>query len=181
MIVFVVAAAVATVYLCAVPVRAAVDARLGRDTWARVGLGLFDRATIWTWTIAPKPPTRKKRRALPLRQLRGPLGRLYRHTTIDRLDAKIATGDACSTALAAGFAAALLTMLTRRARVRPVFEGEHMQLALSCIVTVRLGHIMLAALDVARITIVWRIKSWTNGRLKASWPPRWSQFATWWT
>lgn len=162
MIVYLVAALVAAFYLCAVPVRLGVEVRAGQEGRPLIWLGVFYRARLWVKPVPlhlPHPEDKKKqKRGPPPRDMLKAARFLYRRLTIDRLEARVALDDACKTALLAGLLQAALSLVSPHARVRPAFDAPRAQLAALCIATVRLGHIILAALLAARIWITWRLK-----------------------
>lgn len=168
MLVYFVAAVAAGIYLCNVPVRAAVEIRLGQGSRVHLGVGVFGRARIWT---LDRPLTLnrllKKRRTggkVPPKMLKY----LKRHTKISRLQVRVSAGDACYTALLCGALQAILVPLTRRARVTPAFNAQDAHARALCIADAPLGHIMAAALWFAASKTVWRVRAWIKGRLKAS-------------
>ncbi len=181
MIVYLVAALVAAFYLGAVPLNVAVEIMPGEEGKPRMFFGIFGRVRTWTRLIDLRMPDFSR----PRKKMPGELIRaaryLLKRTRVDVLRARLSAGDACRTALLTGFVQAALFLISRRARIVPVFSSPKAELGALCIVTIHLGHIILAALYGAWIWIGWRISTWTKGRLKALWPPRWNPFATWWT
>ena len=162
MIVYLVAALVAAFYLCAVPVRLGIEVRAGQEGRPLLWLGVFYRARLWVKPVQlrlPHPERKQNpKKGPPMRDMLKAARFLYRHLTIDRLDARVALDDACKTALCSGLLQVAFKLVSPRARVHPAFDAPRAQLAALCIVTVRLGHIILAALLAARIWITWRLK-----------------------
>lgn len=179
MMVVLIAVVVFVFYLGAVPVRVAVEVSPDRAEHFRLWLGVFDKTRVWRLNVLPREPNKKRK--LPIKELAKPARQLYRRTTINRLSIHVSAGDACATALVSGLLQAILSVIAPRARVRPAFDQNGFRLAGACIATARLGHIIIAAVYAASIYLVWRMRTWINGRSKASWPQRWNPFATWWT
>lgn len=168
MLVYFVAAVAAGFYLFNVPVRAAVEVRLGQGSHVHLGVGVFGHARIWTLNrplaLSRLLKKRKPGGKVPL----GALKYLKRHATIARLTVRVSAGDACYTALVCGALQAILLPFSRRARVTPAFNAQNAHARALCIADAPLGHIMAAALWCAASITVWRVRAWIKGRLKAS-------------
>ncbi|MEG1515161.1 MAG: hypothetical protein RR296_10155 [Clostridia bacterium] len=186
--IYLVAGAVATFYLMNLPVCMGAQVHLGDGHRIRLGLGFFGHA--WTWEMRVKfdaplisrlaQRTEARSGGRPGR-LKAPILGLWRHVAVRKFEMAFSTGDACLTALGCGFLRAVCAVLLKKARVRPDFGTQRAYLALVCILEVRLGQIVYAALRFMASAIGGRVQRWKSERLKASWQARWNPFATWWT
>lgn len=178
-----VTAAVALFYFGAIPIHIAVCLQLGANAGFGFGVSPFEprfalqRARHQQSAGGKLPPFWKKislRDALPgaLRALRYAAA----HVRIERvrLDGTFASDDAALTALVCGGAtalgSALRCALSREVRfsLRPDFSGGPLRAELSGMISMRVGHIMLAALLGALQYGSRRLKEWTSIPLKAS-------------
>lgn len=171
MLIYLVAALEALVYLCAVPICAAFcvstkDApRFGAGVAAFGGRAALRRAR--KNSVKPKK-RRKSAAARPLKLLRRLRG--VRVALWGRLN----LGDAAATALACGALRALAEALaaTRAGRARvdvvPVFDGDAPQIVLAGMIRLRAGQIIAAAARGGADIVSGRISKWTDTRSKAS-------------
>ena len=168
MIVYIVAALEALVYLRAVPVYVAL--RLDYDGMARVGAGIaaFDRRAAVRHAAAARPKARKKPRLRLSRWARQSLRRVAFERI--RLRGRVGLGDAAATAMACGMVQALAGGLFGGAAdvdVAPDFDAVAPRVALQGMLRARSGQIIIAAARGAMEIISGRIAQWTD-RSKAS-------------
>lgn len=178
-----VTAAVTLFYLSAIPIHIAVRIRLGADSFFGFGISAFETKFALRQSLAPKHPGGR----LPpfLKKMDWPdalksglrsLKYLAEHIKIERLrlDGSFGSDDAALTALVCGSAAAvgsaLGCTLGRRVRVslQPDFSADSLRAELVGMISVRVGHIMLAALLGAYQYGSRRLKEWTSIPLRAS-------------
>lgn len=169
------AAAVLGFYLLAVPVKFAVLFESGLGV--SLGVGAFEarfalRAAKKPKKLHKKPKKKQKKRGIDdLFALIPGVKYLLRHTDLEmlRLSGRISTSDAAATALICGCATAFFCALKAAIggniadTARPDFSGGKTQIRLIGIVSVRAGHIILAAL----IAGSRRFLKWKNTRLRA--------------
>lgn len=175
------AAAVGLAYFAAVPVKIAFVLRPGAG--ARFGLGIaafegrFARRAAEGRLARPrarrkKPAFDKKILKLILELLRT-VRYLLRHAELD-VRGRLGLGDAALTALACGSAGALAaaaraaTGAHLRAEIAPDFGEMRPSGEITGIITLRAGHIMLAALIGAIDYSHGRLSAWTDTRSKTS-------------
>ena len=169
-------------YLSAMPLRFAFLLRRGEAARFAVGVGLFEaRFARRAAERRLSRPARSRRRRHPIspRSL-GPLWRagryLLRHLRLDALEARgsLGLGDAALTALVCGEANALACTAAAaadaalRAEVRPDFSAAAFTGEFSGMLTVRAGHIILAAIIGIFDYGSGRLAAWTDTRLKTS-------------
>lgn len=173
-----VAAAVTLFYLTAIPVHIAFRLRLGAENSFRLGVSIFERrfalrrARDENSTV--KPPKLPKN-LHPLDALSA-MKTALRHIKIDdvRLDGCFGTDDAAVTALVCGgissLGYALSCALGREIRLnlRPDFSSDRLRAELTGMISMRAGHIIVAALLGAFQYGSRRFKEWTSIPLKAS-------------
>lgn len=161
-------------YASNVPVRAAFSISLGEQNALRLGVGVFSAGWIWEKNLegaALFSPGWAKRARMPLNSgsvrffLRA-ARYLMRHAVVRdaRLSLLLGTGGAASTALICGAVNAVLSVLAARrvpvrARVAPRFEGRALKLSAGGMLSVRAGHIILAAVLGAAQDIARRVKN----------------------
>ena len=187
MIVPFIAAGTALFYLSAVPVKIAFDLRAGEKTGWGAGVSAFEGR--FARAAARRRLAKEKKR--PKRKLPAKINRLQllksalktgkyilRHLQVNAFSARgaLSLGDAALTALVCGAAGSLITALAAATDVRfecalqPDFSNPKIALAgeISGIVTLRAGHIMLAALIGAIDYGNGRLSQWIDTRLKTS-------------
>ncbi len=148
-------------YASNLPFCLAVDIDTQRQEAIRVGVGVF---------IPPKRlhppsfPAAGPRPALPRGATLRALIVLVKHIQI-RGEASLCAGDAALTALLSG---AVIALSLGRVRTLPDFSAGPIHARLYGMVSVKPGHIMLAALVWAQEEISGRISTWKNMRLRAS-------------
>lgn len=174
--------AVALFYLSAVPVQIAFLLRYDSSLHFDAGLSAFEprRALRRAQKRTPKKPhsSRKRKPKHPIALLRAALkalGFLSRRLKLVSLNVEgtVALTDAAATALLCGAANSLdaaLFAVARRARIslRPDFSAPSARAELSGMISLRAGHIMLAALLSAWEYGLGRMKSWKSIPSKAS-------------
>ena len=187
MAVYLTAAAVFAFYLAAIPIKIAAIVEISSGVGFGAGLALFEnrfackRALRRALGKIPHLPWKKFEmdagKLAMLRALRRGAGYLMRHTCLEqiRLRGVIGTSDAAKTALICGLANAAgnaLRPALRRGTVsiclQPDFSQAQMQVRLYGIISLRLGHIMLAAIFTLFQYGNGRIQQWINTRLKTS-------------
>lgn len=177
-----VTAAVTLFYLSAIPIHIAIRLRLGADSFFSFGVSAFEPR------YALHQSTEKKRRQLRLpsfaQKLNAPDAirsglRAARyaaeHIKIERirLNGSFGSHDAALTALVCGGAAsigcALLSTSGRKISIslRPDFSADCLRAELVGMISMRVGHIMLAALLGAFQYGSRRLKKWTSIPLRA--------------
>jgi len=187
MAVYLAAAAVLAFYLAAIPVKIAAIVEISSGVGFGAGLALFEnrfarrRALRRALGQMPHLPWKKleidAQKLAMLRALRRGAGHLLRHMHIEqlRLQGSIGTSDAARTALICGFANAAGNALRPAVRsgavsicLQPDFSSVHLQARLCGMISLRLGHIMLAAILILFEYGNGRIQQWTNTRSKTS-------------
>ena len=165
--------AVALFYLGAVPLRIVMYLHLGQKT--RFGLAIAPFEARFARKIALKRQSGQKKPPLFLRNMRllpslkailRAARFLFRHIRLDRVEMNGAFGtdDAAATAWICGGLYALGTTIgcaTRKPillNVRPDFSGGALHADLNGMISVRVGHIILAALLGAYEYVAWRLK-----------------------
>lgn len=178
-----VTAAVTLFYLSAIPIHIALRLHIGANSFFGLGISAFEprfalRQSLEKRRFDSRPPAF-------LKKLNGPDAlksgwRAFRyasdHIKIERirLDGSFGSHDAALTALVCGGAAAVGCALgsgfRRRVRIslRPDFSTDSIRAELVGMISVRVGHIMLAALLGAFQYGSRRLKKWTSIPLKAS-------------
>ena len=187
MIVPFVAAGTALFYLSAVPVHLAFALRAGENGGWGAGVSVFEGR--FARAAAERNLGREKRRpkrkiSLPEKKL--PLFKsalkafrhVLRHTQVNALSLRgtLSLGDAALTAVFCGALGSLISALATAMQARlecalqPDFSSPRIELTgeLSGIVTLRAGHIILAALIGAIDYGNGRLSQWTDTRLKTS-------------
>ena len=172
--------AVALFYLSAIPIQIAFFLRYDGALRFGAGFSAFEprRARRRARTAPPKKQSAAKKWKHPIALLRAALKalfRLSRHLKLLSLtiDGTVGLSDAAATALICGAANSLdaaLFAVTRRARVslRPDFAAASAHAELSGMISLRVGHIMLAALLGAWEYGLGRLKTWKSIPSKAS-------------
>lgn len=183
MIVPLAAAAVALFYLNAIPVHLALCLRLGTNGGFGAGVSVFEprfalRQARRRQGKEMKPPAFLKDVDWPAAIEAGfrALQSLSGHIRVDRirLFGYFGFGDAALTALVCGGLTALGTALRCasgrdvRLNLTPDFSGGPLRAELNGMISVRVGHIMLAALLGVYQYGTRRLKEWTSTPLKAS-------------
>lgn len=184
MIVPFVAAGTALFYLSAVPLKLAFTVRAGEKHGFGAGVSVFEGrfARAAAERNLGRSRKRPRRKLSPNRTILKSVlksGRhILRHARLDAFSARgsISLGDAALTALACGALGSLLTAISVPAQTRiecalqPDFSSPQIALAgeVSGIVSLRIGHIMLAALIGAIDYGNGRLSQWTDTRLKTS-------------
>jgi len=174
-----VAAAVTLFYLSAIPIHVAVRLRIGANRFFGIGVSAFEPRFALRHSQSPLNPGGKtpgflKNLSWPdaLRAARYAAS----HLRIDRihLEGTFGSDDAALTALVCGGAMSIgnaLRCATGREiffRLRPDFSGGSLRVELAGMISVRVGHIMLAALLGAYQYGSRRLKEWTSIPLKVS-------------
>jgi len=167
-----VTSAIALFYLSAIPVRIAFRLRTGTAPHFGVGVSLFEArfARAGALTQFRKTSSPKK---LPPKELLRSARYLLRHTDELRIDGVFGAGDAALTALVCGAVSSAghaFTAASRRAVIfalRPDFSCERLRVDASGIVSLRAGHIILAALLGAYDYATGRFQQWTSTPSKA--------------
>lgn len=175
MIVPLVTAAVAAFYLSAVPIRLAFSLRTGPDGGFGFGLAPFEARFARRRALKKniKPPGNF---SLPSKEAlqAGQVALKHLHLESIRLEGVFGSGDAALTALVCGGADALghtLRASTGRSvhlHLQPDFAAEKMHAELLGMISLRAGHIMLAALLGAFEYATGRFHQWTSTPSKAS-------------
>ena len=187
MAVYLAAAAVLAFYLAAIPVKIAAIVEISSGVGFGAGLALFEnrfarrRALRRALGKIPHLPWKKleidAKKLVMLRTLRRGARHLFKHARIEqlRLQGSIGTNDAARTALICGFANAAgdaLRSVVRSCavsiRLQPDFSNAQLQARLCGMISLRLGHIMLAAILILFEYGNGRIQQWINTRLKTS-------------
>ena len=173
--------AVALFYLGAVPVKLAFRLQAGDGFTFRFGISVFESRFALRRTLSPPktPPKipgflQKLNWKNALKSARRTLRFLIHHTKLEEfsLDGFFGTGDAAVTALVCGGISAightLRGIFGRKISVglTPDFSGGSLRAELHGMISVRVGHIMLAALLGALEYGSGRLKSWTSTPLK---------------
>lgn len=176
-------AAVALFYLSAIPVRIVFCLRLGPDAGFGLGVAVFEERFARKIALerrdgGGKVPSllRKADLASAAKSLLRAADFAVRHLRLDELslDGTFGSHDASLTALVCGGLNALgctLRASTRRnvrASLRPDFAADRLYGELSGIISIRVGHIMLAALLGAFEYASGRFNQWISTPLKAS-------------
>lgn len=178
-----VTAAVTLFYLSAIPLHVALRLRLGPDSSFGFGISAFEPRFALRHAMKQQnanvriPPLLKKldwRAALKAASRSAKYA--SRHLRIDRIELRgiFGSDDAALTALICGGAMAAgnaLRCATGREicfRLQPDFSGGPLRAELTGMISVRVGHIMLAALLGAYQYGSRRLKQWTSTPLKAS-------------
>lgn len=167
----IVASALTLFYIAAIPVHIVFRLKTGANEPFQVGISLFEPRFVL------KPVPRKKKNFSPPKEFH-PLDTLsaakaaLRHLKIDqiRLDGEFGSGDAALTALICGGISALSCMAAKHASLKliPDFCADCLQIDLTGMISMRIGHIMTAALLGAFQYGSRRFKAWTSIPLKAS-------------
>ncbi len=174
--------AVALFYLSAIPLRIAFSLRCGGALHFGAGLSAFEpgraRRRARNAPSKKRDAAKKWKPKRPIALLRAALKalfRLSRHLKLLSLsvDGTVALSDAAATALICGAANSLdaaLFAVAKRARVslRPDFAAASAHAELSGMISLRVGHIMLAALLGAWEYGLGRLKTWKSIPSKAS-------------
>lgn len=150
MVVYLVALMAALFYAANVPVRIAFTLRLGEQSHLRIGVGLFNARWITHKQIGlfEKKPSKSQSR-MPM--IRAGLRLIRRANLKDaRISLQLGTGDAARTAMLCGAAGTILSSLRLPGRVTPDFNQSQLALSAGGMVYLRAGHIMLAAMHLAR-------------------------------
>lgn len=178
-----VTAAVALFYFSAIPVKLAFCLRFGKGSGFGVGAAPFEarfaQRIAFRRRSAGKLPTRFLKNADPMALLRGGLRALNfarKHLRLDSLELNGVLGahDAALTALICGALSALgctlgcCTSRPVRIAVQPDFAADRLSGELSGMISIRVGHIMLAALLGAFEYASGRFNRWISIPLKAS-------------
>ena len=178
-----VTAAVALFYLGAVPLRLAFCLRLGANGGFGVGVAAFEgrfaqrRAALLRGGGGKKPAFLRDLDPLEaLKSLLRAVRFLLKHLRVDavELDGALGADDAALTALICGGLAALghalrcATGREIRLNLRPDFSGGALHGELSGMISVRVGHIIFAALLGAFEYASGRLNQWISTPLKAS-------------
>ncbi len=176
-------AAVTLFYLGAVPIHIAVRLNLGQNSGLRIGFSVFEprfalRHAARLPSGAFHPPARIQNMdpALLLKSAVKAIKYALEHIHVDRIDLHGVFGsdDAALTALVCGCASAISCALRSstgrnvRIRLNPDFSGGPVRAELTGMISVRVGHIMLAALLGAYQYGSRRLKTWTGTPLRAS-------------
>ena len=201
MAVYLAAIALLSFYLCSIPLKFAWEMRIRPDASFGAGVAAFEgrcalrRAHQRMLGEKKHLPWKKteldinRADALPahLHAARYALG----HMRLERLhlSGTIGTRDAAATALMCGLARSMQAALEPVAppdaiqlTPLPDFSCDGSNLLFSGMISMKAGHIMLAALIGAQHYVRRRLISWKeNIRLKISCARRWRTYATWWT
>jgi len=174
MIVPLVTAAVTLFYLNAVPIRLAFSLRTGPDGGFGLGVAPFEARFARRRALKKKlhPP---KKMTLPSKELvqAGRAALKHLHIESVRVDGVFGSGDAALTALVCGGTDALGHTLRAstgrnvRLHLQPDFAAEKMHVELLGMISLRVGHIMLAALLGAFEYATGRFHQWTSTPSKA--------------
>ena len=201
MAVYFVAAVALLFYLCSVPVKFAWETRIGRGTAFGAGSSIFEgryalrgahRRMLGEKKHLPwKKAELDVSKADALPALLHAARYALRHMRLERLhlSGTIGARDAAATALMCGLARSLQAALepaappgTIHLDPAPDFTCDGSDLVFSGMISMRAGHIMLAALIGAQHYVRRRLAPWKeNIRLKISCARRWRTYATWWT
>ncbi len=160
MVVYVWAAFLVLFYAANLPVLLVIDIDTRRQGAVRVGVGVFAAPASLAVPAGGRP-----RRGIPrldgaaIRALLTLLGRVRFRGSLD-----LCAGDAALTALIAGAVAALSL---GRVRALPDFSCGPVRARFRGMVTLKPGHIMLAALVWARLEISGRLNTWKGMRSRA--------------
>lgn len=176
-------AAVTLFYLGAVPIHIAFTLKLGQDSGFRIGVSAFEPRFALRHAHRLRPdsfrsPAFLKNMDTPglLKSALKTLKYALEHIRIEQIDLHGVFGsdDAALTALVCGGASAIACALHSstgrniRLRLRPDFSGGPVRAELTGMISVRVGHIMLAALLGAYQYGSRRLKEWTGTPLRAS-------------
>lgn len=173
-----VTAAVMLFYLSAIPVHIAFQLHTGADRRFKVGISIFEPRFAMRHALtageAFKPPKLPKK--LHLSDALVSAKTVLRHIKIDlfRLDGVFGTDDAAVTALVCGgvssMGCALQCILGRGVRIhlQPDFSSDRLRVDMTGMISMRAGHIMIAALLGAFQYGSRRFKEWTSIPSKAS-------------
>lgn len=173
----IITAAAALFYFSAIPIHIAFLLRLGADNRLSLGVSLFEsrfalrRASENKTGFRPPKAPENLNLADSFRAAMSALKHLK--PELLRLDGAIGTSDAALTALLCGSIASLGCALSCsfnhiRIDIRPDFSADHPRADLTGMISVRIGHIMIAALVGAIQYGSRRIKRWTSIPLNAS-------------
>ena len=166
-----VTAAVTLFYLGAIPVCSVFHWRSGERF--RFGISVFESRFAHMRTHRPRPEHHEKPKLHPADILQ-PAKYLLKHLVSARIDGSFGTGDAAATALicggvrSIGHALRCATGRSVRLSLTPVFSADRLQAELSGMISLRAGHIMLAALLGVFEYASGRISQWTSIPSKAS-------------
>lgn len=173
----IIAAALMLFYLCAVPVHIAFRIRLGADNRFALSVSLFEPRfalrKVRQETSRFKPP--KLSGSAKPSDILGIIRAAVRHARPDNLSVHgiFGSNDAASTALVCGCAAALDCALQGSIKkihidLQPDFSADRLRAELTGMISIRAGHIMIAALSGAFQYGSRRLKEWTSIPSKAS-------------
>ena len=201
MAVYLAAIALLSFYLCSIPLKFAWELRIRPDAAFGAGVAAFEgryalrgarqrmlgQKKHLPWKRAEVDIHRKDALPALLHAARYALG----HMRLERLQltGSIGTRDAAMTALLCGLARSLQAALEPVAppgaiqlTPLPDFSCDGSDLAFSGMISMTVGHIILAALIGAQHYVRRRLAPWKeNIRLKISCARRWRTYATWWT
>lgn len=175
-------AAVTLFYISAIPVHIALRLRVGPDNFFGFGISAFEPRFALKQSLQSRSFRRRKssvKKEAITDILKGALRSLKYasdHTKIDRirLEGRFGSGDAALTALVCGCATAadhaLHCTVGKKVHIslQPDFSTDVLQAELIGMISIRAGHIMLAALLGAFQYGSRRLKKWTSTPLKAS-------------
>lgn len=175
-------AAVTLFYLSAIPVHIALRLRIGSDSFFGFGISAFEprfalKQSLEARNISRrKPSIQKETLADVLKSALRSLKYASAHTKIERihLTGHFGSGDAALTALVCGSTDAVGYALRgasgKRVRIslQPDFSTDTLRAELVGMISIRAGHIMLAALLGAIQYGSRRLKKWISTPLKAS-------------
>jgi len=167
-----VAAAVTLFYLSAIPVHVSFFLRVGVDTRFGLGISIFEPRLAFRRSLKQnaglKPPklTEKLHPADILSSIRT----MLKHLRIERicLDGIFGSGDAAVTALVCGGISSIHCALHGMQKgivhlnLQPDFSADRLRVDLSGMISLRAGHIMIAALLGAIQYGSRRFKAWTS-------------------
>jgi len=185
--VYLAAAACFVFYLAAIPLKFAIVFSTNPQPALRSGASIFEGRFALRRAFRPK---NAKKRSLPDSRLISPAIRagkyLLRRLHIDYLRAQgvLSSPDAARTALICGAARSLQAAcmeLGNRVQIslQPDFSGRNSEIEITGMLSIRAGHIILAAQIFALSYLKERLKTWTQDiRSKISCIPRWKASVT---
>lgn len=175
--------AVALFYVGAIPVKLAFHLHLGEEFRFGIGVSIFEERfarnlALRRESMPKKLPAflKKLNLSTALRSALRAARHMLAHTRLDffQLHGSLGTHDAALTALVCGVLMSMGCALrcasgrSIRLNLRPDFSSDRLRADLTGMISVRIGHIMLAALLGAFEYLTGRIRQWTSIPLKAS-------------
>lgn len=168
-------------YICAVPIKIALHLQIGGKAKFAAGISAFESKLADRMALRhmhrDKKPSHPLRSLHSLRQISACLAAvryLCAHLKIEafRATGVIATSDAAHTALLSGFANALSGAFIQNPhihiRLRSDFSADHADVRLCGMISIRIGHIIGAAITGVAHYIKGGFASWKSTRSKAS-------------